>query len=330
MLNVMVATSAVPDRTVSYRRQPQHELALQLMRSIVLALTHPFFFSLENKIQSPRRQEGSHKATPAQHPEGQALTHGRPKQGRRRGELGPFRGPGLHCCRDNTPGRARPALTDGPSPKRRCQCLPRSPSPAPRGGPRRKPGPVRQHRLPPPAPTVPLRPAPGEGCWRRTGSGGGAAMGSAGGRSGFYVGLGLALASSAFIGGSFILKKKGLLRLCRRGRARAGTAGPGPGGGGARANGWERQNAPLPPLRAAHRLRLWLVGRQPPGCHSSCFPPGARSPDAAGRVSLRPGSPASAGPWPPRSLLLGLFGLKADLFHRVSRPLPIANKDTFL
>nr|XP_047934420.1 magnesium transporter NIPA2-like isoform X1 [Anser cygnoides] len=45
-------------------------------------------------------------------------------------------------------------------------------------------------------------------------------MGAAGGRPGFYVGLGLALASSAFIGGSFILKKKGLLRLGRRGRPR--------------------------------------------------------------------------------------------------------------
>ncbi|XP_052529436.1 magnesium transporter NIPA2-like isoform X2 [Tympanuchus pallidicinctus] len=46
-------------------------------------------------------------------------------------------------------------------------------------------------------------------------------MGPAGGRHGFYVGLGLALASSVFIGGSFILKKKGLLRLCGRGRPRA-------------------------------------------------------------------------------------------------------------
>lgn len=43
--------------------------------------------------------------------------------------------------------------------------------------------------------------------------------------AGFGAGLGLALASSAFIGGSFVLKKKGLLRL--RGRARAGTAAPG-------------------------------------------------------------------------------------------------------
>uniref|UniRef100_A0A8C5NJN2 NIPA2 protein n=1 Tax=Junco hyemalis TaxID=40217 RepID=A0A8C5NJN2_JUNHY len=43
--------------------------------------------------------------------------------------------------------------------------------------------------------------------------------------AGFGAGLGLALASSAFIGGSFVLKKKGLLRLC--GRARAGTAAPG-------------------------------------------------------------------------------------------------------
>lgn len=41
------------------------------------------------------------------------------------------------------------------------------------------------------------------------------------------LGLGLALASSAFIGSSFVLKKKGLLRLCGRGRARAGTAAPG-------------------------------------------------------------------------------------------------------
>ena len=32
----------------------------------------------------------------------------------------------------------------------------------------------------------------------------------------FYLGLGLALASSVFIGSSFILKKKGLLRLSLR------------------------------------------------------------------------------------------------------------------
>uniref|UniRef100_A0A8B9TSV3 Magnesium transporter NIPA2 n=1 Tax=Anas platyrhynchos TaxID=8839 RepID=A0A8B9TSV3_ANAPL len=49
--------------------------------------------------------------------------------------------------------------------------------------------------------------------------------GVAGGRPGFYLGLGLALASSAFIGGSFVLKKKGLLRLGRRGQARAGQGG---------------------------------------------------------------------------------------------------------
>lgn len=53
-------------------------------------------------------------------------------------------------------------------------------------------------------------------------------MAGAGGRAGFYAGLGLTLLSSGFIGGSFILKKKGLLRLCRRGRARAGTAVRGP------------------------------------------------------------------------------------------------------
>uniref|UniRef100_A0A8B9TPX8 Magnesium transporter NIPA2 n=1 Tax=Anas platyrhynchos TaxID=8839 RepID=A0A8B9TPX8_ANAPL len=50
-------------------------------------------------------------------------------------------------------------------------------------------------------------------------------MMQAGGRPGFYLGLGLALASSAFIGGSFVLKKKGLLRLGRRGQARAGQGG---------------------------------------------------------------------------------------------------------
>ncbi|XP_015282766.1 PREDICTED: magnesium transporter NIPA2-like [Gekko japonicus] len=37
----------------------------------------------------------------------------------------------------------------------------------------------------------------------------------------FYIGLGLALGSSLFIGGSFILKKKGLLRLSGRGSVRA-------------------------------------------------------------------------------------------------------------
>ncbi|NXH62646.1 NIPA2 protein, partial [Rhabdornis inornatus] len=41
--------------------------------------------------------------------------------------------------------------------------------------------------------------------------------------TGFGAGLGLALASSAFIGCSFVLKKKGLLRLC--GRSRAGQGG---------------------------------------------------------------------------------------------------------
>ncbi|XP_053129877.1 magnesium transporter NIPA2-like isoform X2 [Hemicordylus capensis] len=41
----------------------------------------------------------------------------------------------------------------------------------------------------------------------------------------FYIGLGLALGSSIFIGGSFILKKKGLLRLNARGSVRAGLGG---------------------------------------------------------------------------------------------------------
>ena len=38
----------------------------------------------------------------------------------------------------------------------------------------------------------------------------------------FYVGLSLAISSSIFIGGSFILKKKGLLRLAAKGDTRAG------------------------------------------------------------------------------------------------------------
>uniref|UniRef100_A0A8D0HJH2 Magnesium transporter NIPA2 n=1 Tax=Sphenodon punctatus TaxID=8508 RepID=A0A8D0HJH2_SPHPU len=45
------------------------------------------------------------------------------------------------------------------------------------------------------------------------------------GRYDFYIGLGLALSSSLFIGGSFILKKKGLLKLASRGSVRAGQGG---------------------------------------------------------------------------------------------------------
>ncbi|XP_060612342.2 magnesium transporter NIPA2-like [Anolis sagrei] len=41
----------------------------------------------------------------------------------------------------------------------------------------------------------------------------------------FYIGLGLALISSLFIGGSFILKKKGLLKLNGKGSVRAGLGG---------------------------------------------------------------------------------------------------------
>ncbi|KAI1902669.1 hypothetical protein AGOR_G00018360 [Albula goreensis] len=41
----------------------------------------------------------------------------------------------------------------------------------------------------------------------------------------FYIGLSLAVSSSLFIGGSFILKKKGLLRLAKRGSTRAGQGG---------------------------------------------------------------------------------------------------------
>lgn len=41
----------------------------------------------------------------------------------------------------------------------------------------------------------------------------------------FQIGLGLALSSSIFIGASFIVKKKGLQRLARRGQARAAAGG---------------------------------------------------------------------------------------------------------
>ncbi|XP_057696339.1 magnesium transporter NIPA2 [Corythoichthys intestinalis] len=45
------------------------------------------------------------------------------------------------------------------------------------------------------------------------------------GKYDFYIGLALAVSSSVFIGGSFILKKKGLLRLARKGSMRAGQGG---------------------------------------------------------------------------------------------------------
>ncbi|XP_055034423.1 magnesium transporter NIPA2 [Misgurnus anguillicaudatus] len=44
-------------------------------------------------------------------------------------------------------------------------------------------------------------------------------------RSDFYIGLALAVSSTIFIGGSFILKKKGLLRLAKNGSTRAGQGG---------------------------------------------------------------------------------------------------------
>ncbi|NP_001086011.1 NIPA magnesium transporter 2 S homeolog [Xenopus laevis] len=45
------------------------------------------------------------------------------------------------------------------------------------------------------------------------------------GKYDFYIGLVLAISSSLFIGGSFILKKKGLLRLAHSGSMRAGQGG---------------------------------------------------------------------------------------------------------
>lgn len=41
----------------------------------------------------------------------------------------------------------------------------------------------------------------------------------------FYIGLGLAVSSSIFIGSSFIIKKKGLLRLSKKGSLRASAGG---------------------------------------------------------------------------------------------------------
>ena len=41
----------------------------------------------------------------------------------------------------------------------------------------------------------------------------------------FYIGLALAVSSSAFIGTSFIVKKKGLLRVSRTSNSRAGSGG---------------------------------------------------------------------------------------------------------
>nr|CAB3264331.1 magnesium transporter NIPA2 [Phallusia mammillata] len=61
-----------------------------------------------------------------------------------------------------------------------------------------------------------------------TGSGGNSSTGNsaaAAADTGFYIGLGLAISSSIFIGGSFILKKKGLLRLAAKGTTRAGEGG---------------------------------------------------------------------------------------------------------
>ncbi|XP_039186593.1 magnesium transporter NIPA2-like [Crotalus tigris] len=50
-------------------------------------------------------------------------------------------------------------------------------------------------------------------------------MGTSTGHYEFYIGLALAITSSLFIGSSFILKKKGLLRLSSRGAVRAGLGG---------------------------------------------------------------------------------------------------------
>lgn len=43
----------------------------------------------------------------------------------------------------------------------------------------------------------------------------------------FYIGLGLAISSSFFIGASFIIKKKALIRISRHGALRASAGGYG-------------------------------------------------------------------------------------------------------
>ncbi|KAK6485311.1 magnesium transporter NIPA2 [Huso huso] len=50
-------------------------------------------------------------------------------------------------------------------------------------------------------------------------------MGQDRGKYDFYIGLTLAISSSIFIGGSFILKKKGLLKQAKKGSMRAGQGG---------------------------------------------------------------------------------------------------------
>uniref|UniRef100_A0A4X2JTT0 Magnesium transporter NIPA2 n=1 Tax=Vombatus ursinus TaxID=29139 RepID=A0A4X2JTT0_VOMUR len=45
------------------------------------------------------------------------------------------------------------------------------------------------------------------------------------GHNSFYIGLSLAVSSSIFIGTSFILKKKGLLKIASRGSVKAGHGG---------------------------------------------------------------------------------------------------------
>lgn len=45
------------------------------------------------------------------------------------------------------------------------------------------------------------------------------------GQTDFYIGVGLAISSCFFIGSSFIIKKKGLMRLNRHGELRASAGG---------------------------------------------------------------------------------------------------------
>lgn len=69
------------------------------------------------------------------------------------------------------------------------------------------------------------------------------------GKYDFYIGLVLAMSSSLFIGGSFILKKKGLLRLARKGSMRAGNV-----------------------LLSSFCTRVWLLSSRSSklGIHSDC------------------------------------------------------------
>lgn len=115
-------------------------------------------------MRQPLPQSPRARLSPVRVPAGEAA-----------GAAGAFRGPGLRCrraaARAGSAGRSR--APSAPNSAARA-----SPCPTPRrcpGGSRARCAGIGSPRpLPSPAPfrSAPLRPAPGEGCWRSTGSGG--------------------------------------------------------------------------------------------------------------------------------------------------------------